>query len=93
MGSSNALHINAGIIRRRSNHSGRRAPDFSDVFRVAPAWQVIGRRFSTTATARGNTQLTLKVGQCGSACSNGRLDLTLGDGITDTNKHENNYHL
>ena len=60
---------------------------------ITAARQILCSSLSAATTARCNTQLPLQVGQCLGALGYGRFDLTLGNGITDTNEHENNYCL
>jgi hypothetical protein len=60
---------------------------------VASARKVFAGGVGATPAARRNPELRLQVGEGVSAGGNSGLHLAFGDCITDTNEHENNYHL
>jgi hypothetical protein len=91
-GNRNGRRGNRGIVGCRRRDGRRTAAHFSGLAGVAATRQVVSGGFSTTPTASSNTQLTLKIRQCGCTIGNRLCYLAFGDGITYANKHENNYH-
>ena len=65
-------------------------PEVPAAVRVRTAARTAG--LAAAAAAGRDTQLALEVGHGEGAIGYSRLDLPLGDGITDANEHENNYH-
>ena len=59
---------------------------------VASARQIFQRGVGAATTTCRNPQLTLQVTHGGSPVRYSGLYLTLGNGVTDANEHENNYY-
>ncbi len=74
-------HLRAGLLAR----VGQAA--------IAPTGQIFVGGFRAAPAAGCNPKRGLQIGQRGGALGYSRLDLSLGDGITDANEHENNYYL
>lgn len=58
---------------------------------IAATRQVLSRCIGTATAARTDTELPLQGAHGVSPLGDSFLNLAFSDGITDTNKHENNY--